>query len=77
MNKSPFISMVNLIANREIVPEMIQRKASINNIVENILPLLSDTEKRKTMLSGMSQVRRSIGMPGVYERAAQAILSRL
>ena len=77
MNKSPFISMVNLIANREIVPEMVQRKASINNIVENILPLLSDTEKRKTMLSGMSQVRRSIGMPGVYERAAQAILSRL
>ena len=76
LNKSPFISMVNLIAKRKIVPELLQRSANVNNILNNILPLLSNTDKRKTMLSGMSQVRRSIGMPGVYERAAQAIINR-
>tara|TARA_B100002052_G_scaffold163151_1_gene148558 strand:- start:704 stop:913 length:210 start_codon:yes stop_codon:yes gene_type:complete len=68
--------MVNLIANKKIVPELLQRRANVNNILNNILPLLSNTDKRKTMLSGMSQVRRSIGMPGVYERAAQAIINR-
>jgi len=55
---------------------LLQRSANVNNILNNILPLLSNTDKRKTMLSGMSQVRRSIGMPGVYERAAQAIINR-
>ena len=68
--------MDNLIAKRKFVPELLQRSANVNNILNNILPLLSNTDKRKTMLSGMSQVRRSIGMPGVYERAAQAIINR-
>ena len=34
MNKSPFISMVNLIAGRMIVPEFLQRQVTQNNIIE-------------------------------------------
>ena len=77
MNKSPFISMVNLIAGRMVVPEFLQRQVTQNNIIEALIPLLSDTVERKKMLEGMSQVRRSLGMPGAYDRAAEAILKRV
>ena len=77
MNKSPFISMVNLIAGRMVVPEFLQRQVTQKNIIEALIPLLSDTVERKKMLEGMSQVRRSLGMPGAYDRAAEAILKRV
>ena len=77
VNKAPFISMVNLIGGRIIVPELLQRKANKRNIVDSILPLLQETAERKHMLDGMSEVRRSLGIPGVYDRAADAILSKL
>lgn len=76
MNKSPFISMVNLIAGRMVVPEYLQNRVNQKNIIDALLPLLSDTAERKKMLEGMSEVRRSLGMPGVYDRAAEAILQR-
>ena len=77
LNKAPFISMVNLIGNRLVVPEFLQYKANQSAIVDSILPLLKETAERKKMLDGMSQVRRSLGIPGVYDRAADAILSRI
>ena len=77
VNKAPFISMVNLIGGRLVVPEFLQHKANQDNIVKSILPLLKETSERKRMLDGMSQVRRSLGIPGVYDRAADAILSRV
>ena len=76
VNNAPFISMVNLIGDRIIVPEFLQHKANQRNIVDSILPLLQETIERKNMLDGMSEVRRSLGIPGVYDRAAEAILSR-
>ena len=76
VNKAPFISMVNLIGGRIIVPEFLQHKANQRNIVNSLLPLLNETVERKNMLDGMSEVRRSLGIPGVYDRAAEAILSR-
>ena len=69
--------MVNLIAGRMVVPEFLQRQVTQNNIVEALLPLLSDTVERKKLLEGMSQVRRSLGKPGAYDRAAEAILKRV
>ena len=77
VNKAPYISMVNLIAGRIIVPEFLQYKANQRSICDSLLPLLNETVERKNMLDGMSQVRRSLGIPGVYDRTADAILSRI
>ena len=77
VNKAPYISMVNLIAGRIVVPEFLQYKANQRSICDSLLPLLKETVERKNMLDGMSQVRRSLGIPGVYDRAADAILSRI
>ena len=76
LNKTPFISMVNLIANRKIVTEFVQSGVKVKNIVREITPLLSNTKQRKDMLLGFDEVRRSLGLPGVYKRAAESIMKK-
>ena len=76
LNKTPFISMVNLIANRKIVTEFVQSGVRVKNIVREITPLLSNTKQRKDMLLGFDEVRRSLGLPGVYNRAAESIMKK-
>ena len=76
LNKAPFISMVNLIGKREIVPEFVQSEVTAEGIVAKTKPLLSNTKERRAMLDGYSEVRRSLGLPGAYNRAAEAILKR-
>ena len=76
LNKAPFISMVNLIGKREIVPELVQSEVTADRIIAKIKPLLSNTKERRAMLDGYSEVRRSLGLPGAYNRAAEAILKR-
>ena len=47
------------------------------NLVKSIIPLLNAKSiERKIMLSGFDMVRRTLGMPGVYNRAAELIISR-
>jgi hypothetical protein len=48
-----------------------------HRLVEAVLPLLNiKSKKRKIMLAGFDKVRRTLGIPGVYQRAAEAILSK-
>lgn len=72
-----FACIVNLIANKMIVPEFIQRNMTSDKLTKAITPLLHNTSSRKNMLLGYDQVRRTLGIPGVYDRAAQDILKRL
>ena len=72
-----YASMVNLIANEIIVPEFIQSEMTSENLTNAVIPLLNKTPERKKMLLGYEKVRRTLGMPGVYDRAAEAILNRL
>jgi lipid A disaccharide synthetase len=46
------------------------------NLAEAVKPLLYNSHERKNMLMEYEEVRRTLGMPGAYERAADAILSR-
>ena len=77
LNKAPFISMVNLIVNRKVVTEFFQNEVRVDNIVEAVIPLLSDTNERKKMLLSFDEMRRSLGLPGVYKRAAESIMKKV
>ena len=68
--------MANLISGREIVPELLQNEVRPQNIAKEIKPLINSTNDRRAMLDGFSEVRRTLGLPGVYDRAAGAILNR-
>jgi Lipid A disaccharide synthetase len=60
-----------------LFPEFIQNEMTADNLAKAINPLLNNTSTRKNMLLGYDQIRRTLGIPGVYDRAAEAIMKRL
>jgi len=77
MSNVKYACIVNLIANKMIVPEFIQNDMTANNLSNAIKPLLNNTSSRKNILLGYNQIRRTLGMPGVYDRGAKEIIKRL
>jgi lipid-A-disaccharide synthase len=79
--KTKFFSMVNLIAGRAVVPELIQDDFTPSRVAEEAGKLLassSDARKRlEEMRSGLDEVQRLLGPPGAVERAADAIAGLL
>lgn len=76
INRSPFISMTNLIAGRKIVPEFLQQEANAKNLSMALKPLLKYKNERQKMRDGFEEVRQLLGLPGAYGRAANLILKR-
>lgn len=72
-----FVSPVNLMENQPIVPEFLQWYATPSAIGESALTLLTDDDKRQTMLAGYAQMRQAMGEVGVCDRAANEILDLL
>jgi len=77
LSHAPFAAMTNLIAERQIVPEFLQQDMTPAHLANAITPLLKQTPQRKAMLLGYEEVRRTLGLPGVYERGAEAIINRM
>jgi len=79
--RSKFFSMVNLIAGRAVVPELIQQDFTPQRVAEEAEKLLSASEEGKnrveTMNRGLEEVRRLLGPPGAVERAADEIAKLL
>ena len=72
-----YVSPVNLMENRPIVPELLQWAATPAAVGEAALALLLDKEKRKQMIEGYAQMKQAMGDPGVCDRAAKEILDML
>ena len=68
--------MANLIADKKIVPELIQGGLTKNQIIKNLSPLLKSSINRRNMLEEYNNIRRTLGLPGAYKRAAEAIIKR-
>jgi len=79
--KVPRFAMVNLIAEEEVVPELVQRDFTAANVVARLTEILSDGPARDRMLEGLARVkarlRASAGGFGTVQhpadRAAQII----
>jgi lipid-A-disaccharide synthase len=70
----PFYSMVNLIAGRAIVPELMQSQMTGENLAREARRLLGDPAARAEMKQGLAEVReRLAGRMGAPQRAAAAI----
>jgi lipid-A-disaccharide synthase len=68
------VAMVNLIAGRRIVPELIQEDCTAERIAAEVLSLLTDGPRAQAMRAALSEVRRKLGRPGASGRAADAVL---
>ena len=75
--RTPFFSMVNLIAEKRAVPELIQTDFTPANVATEILGLLRDQPARDALRRDLAEVRRRLGPPGAIDRAADAILAQM
>ena len=73
----PHLGMVNLLAGRELCPELIQHRVTPENLAAAIAPLLTDTDVRRAMKDGLRQVREKLGAGGAAPNAARIVLEEL
>lgn len=71
--KAPYFAMVNLIAGRAVVPELIQEGFHADAVVNWALKLLDESAEREAMLRGLDDVRARLGQPGAIARAADVV----
>lgn len=70
-----FISLVNIIANREVVKELLQDEVTEDNLVVELEKLLDDDNVRRKQLKGLKSVSDQLGDSGASLSTAKAIVS--
>lgn len=68
-----YISLVNLIMDREVVKELIQNDLNTRNLVAELQAVL-EGDKRKQVLKDYELLREKLGGKGASEKAAEVIL---
>ena len=74
---TPYYSMVNLLADRPVVTELIQNDFRGDRLAAEALRLLDDSSARERMKAALAEVRRTLaGDTPAAEKAAEAICER-
>jgi len=72
--KIPRVSPPNILARREVVPELLQSKANPENIARAAFNILNNPDKIKEMKNGLAEAVSNLGPSGASDRAAEIIL---
>lgn len=75
--KCKYISLVNLIADREVVPELLADRFSVENMRTWLSRIMPGGDSREEMLKGYDEVARRLGDGDVSDNAANIIVSLL
>src|SRR5208337_1048117 len=75
--RTPFFAMVNLVAERKVVAELVQDRFTPERVATETLRLLEDANAREELRRGLAEVRRKLGPPGAIARAAGHIAALL
>src|SRR3990172_10948687 len=67
------IGLPNIVAGKEIVPELVQRDATPVAIAQAVLIFLKDKDARNNVISELKEVRKKLGSGDASKRAAEAI----
>ena len=76
MIKVKFISLVNLVMDREVVKELIQGDLTEDNIVKELDLLLHSGKRQRQLLEDYDELKERLGNAGASEKAAAAILKK-
>src|SRR5581483_4393693 len=68
-----FIGMPNILAGRQIVPELIQGRVTAANLVSTAEPLLEEPRRTET-IAALGAIRAQLGEPGAAGRVAEIAL---
>ena len=75
--KVKYVSLVNLIANREVVRELVAETFSVDNIRRELEAILPNGAKRQQMLSDYEEVHRLLGDSKAADEAARQMINLL
>jgi lipid-A-disaccharide synthase len=70
-----WIGLVNLVAGRSVVPELVQSAATGQRLYEEAVRILDDRVVYDEMKRELAKVRTALGEPGASKRAAEAVLA--
>ena len=73
----PYIGLVNLVADEEIVPELIQGEVNPRRLVEESLAILENPRKKETMIGRLKMVKERLGKGGATERTANIAMEMI
>jgi lipid-A-disaccharide synthase len=75
MVRVPWISLVNIVLGRGVVPELfLRRHATADRVADEAVRLLESPEARGAQLAAFAELRTELGEPGVGLRAASILL---
>ena len=72
-----FAGLVNIIAGKSVMTELLQRRFTAKNTAQKVLEYLEDTPERQAILAAYADVRQKLGRPGATQRTAHAIAQLL
>ncbi len=75
--KLEHFSLVNLIAGKSVVTELLQDEVKAKAVAEQLLLLVGETEERKNILQSLAGVRKKLGGAGASEKAADLVFEIL
>lgn len=75
--KVPFISLVNLIAGEEVVPELVAEQMNAEDVRQHLAAILPGGSAREAQLQGYERMAAILGEPGAPQRAAKKIVELL
>lgn len=70
---SPFISLVNLLAEKELYPEFLTDRCQASAIAEHVRRWLGDPAAHASMVQELADLKRRVALPGACERTGEYI----
>jgi len=74
---SPYISLVNLLAGKELFPEYLTCRDESAAIADHVLRWLNEPQDHANLCRELADLRRQVAVPGACDRAASFLLSKL
>jgi lipid-A-disaccharide synthase len=73
LSETEYVGLVNVLAEKEIVPELLQNNFTVSKVTEIAVRLLQDEDYRATMISQLKSTRTKLGEAGAYDKAGRCI----
>ena len=73
----PFVSLVNLIAGREVVKELLQYDLTKENLTDELTKITINQHTRQSQLNGYAEIRNILGEKGASERAGALMVEEV
>lgn len=70
-----YAALPNIIADKEVIPELLQNRATKENVLKHVTAFLEDKLKRQKVINELRKIKSSLGSKWVFKRLAKGILN--